>query len=68
MIFVSSVEIDSYMFQSVGTEGIRYLAEALGLPLYQAKIKRSVQCFSLNYEASVDDEASILVQYMTHLG
>ncbi|KAM7542520.1 hypothetical protein Aperf_G00000011552 [Anoplocephala perfoliata] len=52
------MQIDSYMFQSVGTEGIQYLAKALGLPLYQATIKHTAQCCSLNYEASVDDEAS----------
>ncbi|KAM7542518.1 hypothetical protein Aperf_G00000011552 [Anoplocephala perfoliata] len=56
----ASVEIDSYMFQSVGTEGIQYLAKALGLPLYQATIKHTAQCCSLNYEASVDDEVEDL--------
>ncbi|VDN98977.1 unnamed protein product [Rodentolepis nana] len=54
------VEIDSYMYQSVGTEGVKYLADALNLPLYQAEIRRSAQCTSMNYEVSVDDEVEDL--------
>nr|CDS27762.1 zinc transporter 9 [Hymenolepis microstoma] len=55
-----SIEIDSYMYQSVGTEGVKYLAEALNLPLYQAEIRRSAQCTSMNYEISVEDEVEDL--------
>uniref|UniRef100_A0A914I3C1 Diphthine--ammonia ligase n=1 Tax=Globodera rostochiensis TaxID=31243 RepID=A0A914I3C1_GLORO len=31
-------ELDSYMYQSVGCEGIKFFAEALGLPLFQRQI------------------------------
>ncbi|KIH53433.1 hypothetical protein ANCDUO_16443 [Ancylostoma duodenale] len=32
-------ELDSYMYQSVGSEGIHMIAEAMDLPLYRREIK-----------------------------
>lgn len=28
-------ELDSFMFQTVGHEGIKYIAQAIGLPIYR---------------------------------
>ncbi|VDN21146.1 unnamed protein product [Dibothriocephalus latus] len=52
----SQVEIDSYMFQSVATEGIRYFADALEVPLFQANITGTAVCQSLSYHQSPADE------------
>ncbi|KAL7059608.1 hypothetical protein AAHC03_012970 [Spirometra sp. Aus1] len=56
----SQVEIDSFMFQSVATEGIRFFADAIGIPLFQANITGTAVCQSLSYHQSPEDEVEDL--------
>ncbi|KAH9280693.1 Diphthine--ammonia ligase [Echinococcus granulosus] len=55
-----TVEIDSYMFQTVGAEGVRYLAEAMNIPLYQSRIMHAATCHSLTYDVPPRDEVEDL--------
>lgn len=48
------------MYQSVGTEGVKHLANALQFPLYQAKINRTAHCRTMTYVVSDDDEVEDL--------
>uniref|UniRef100_A0A0X3PSF6 Diphthine--ammonia ligase n=1 Tax=Schistocephalus solidus TaxID=70667 RepID=A0A0X3PSF6_SCHSO len=59
-IEASQVEIDSFMFQSVATEGVRYFAEAIEVPLFQANITGTAVCQSLSYHQSPSDEVEDL--------
>ncbi|OON18526.1 hypothetical protein X801_05617 [Opisthorchis viverrini] len=59
------VEIDSYMYQSVASEGVRLIAEALQVPLYQFPISGKPYCQSLQYEESADDEVEDLFQALS---
>ncbi|VDD78771.1 unnamed protein product [Mesocestoides corti] len=60
-----SIEVDSYMFQSVGAEGIQYLAKAMNLPLFQSKIQRKAECCSLSYEVTTNDEVEDLFELLS---
>lgn len=43
-------ELDSYMYQSVGHQAISHIAEALGVPLYQAEITGDIISKDLEYD------------------
>ncbi|KAF7255799.1 hypothetical protein EG68_07241 [Paragonimus skrjabini miyazakii] len=49
---LSAVELDSYMYQSVASEGIPFIAQALGVPLYQFPITGKPTCQALHYSTS----------------
>ncbi|KAL3078313.1 hypothetical protein niasHT_028823 [Heterodera trifolii] len=54
-------ELDSYMYQSVGSEGIKFYADALGLPLFQRKISGRPKCVESNtYVQDEEDEVEDL--------
>lgn len=40
MLVLSVLELDSYMYQTVGHEAIQLYAEAMELPLFRGLIKR----------------------------
>eukprot|EP01071_Lankesteria_metandrocarpae_P012990 Lankesteria_metandrocarpae@DN650_c0_g1_i1.p1 len=50
-----SVETDSYMYQSIGTEAIPSIAEALGIPLVMDAITGMPVDVSLHFDAAVQD-------------
>ena len=43
-------ELDSYMYQTVGTNMSKAIAEALGKPLYRKRITGKAKITNLNYE------------------
>ncbi|KAF6776617.1 hypothetical protein AHF37_03840 [Paragonimus kellicotti] len=47
-----AVELDSYMYQSVASEGIPFIAQALEVPLYQFPITGKPTCQALHYSTS----------------
>ncbi|KAF5401002.1 Diphthine--ammonia ligase [Paragonimus heterotremus] len=48
-----AVELDSYMYQSVASEGIPFIAQALEVPLYQFPITGKPTCQALHYSTSI---------------
>lgn len=66
VIVISTIEIDSYMFQTVGAEGVCYLAEALNIPLYQSKIKHVAACCSLTYDVPPNDEVNYVIHHIRY--
>lgn len=46
----SKTESDSYMYQTVGSEAVEFVAEALDLPLYRKEITKKPVDLTLNYE------------------
>ncbi len=56
LYFLSNLEIDSFMFQSVAAEAIKFLAQSMNLPLHQSVIKGSADCSSKAYFTSPSDE------------
>lgn len=55
------------MFQTVGAEGVCYLAEALNIPLYQSKIKHVAACCSLTYDVSPNDEVNYVIHHIRYI-
>ncbi|KAI6207764.1 ATP-binding domain-containing protein 4 [Aphelenchoides besseyi] len=53
-------ELDSYMYQSVGSEGIKALAAALQLPLYRKEISGTPKNISSEYKYELGDEVEDL--------
>ncbi|KII68733.1 Diphthine--ammonia ligase [Thelohanellus kitauei] len=51
-----SNELDSFMFQSVGSEVIEHLETVMGVPLYRAPILGTSKIISLDYTIDKDDE------------
>ena len=64
MIDYYTDELDSYMFQTVGHEGIHLYAEAMGLPLYQATTSGVSITKEMNYDPRVGDEVEDLYQLL----
>lgn len=60
MLNNSPQEIDSFMYQSVGNEGIKLIAESMRVPLYQNAIKGGSCCTNLFYEKRLEDEVEDL--------
>ena len=53
-------ELDSFMYQTVGQEGIALYAEAMGLPLFQAPTSGRAVVQDLEYKAHESDEVEDL--------
>uniref|UniRef100_A0A915E2Z6 Diphthine--ammonia ligase n=1 Tax=Ditylenchus dipsaci TaxID=166011 RepID=A0A915E2Z6_9BILA len=53
-------EIDSYMYQSVGHEGIKMIAEAINLPLFRQEISGKPKSIEMPYVFDESDEVEDL--------
>lgn len=53
-------ELDSYMFQTVGHQGIEFIGEAMNLPLYREPLKGNSKMQEKNYIPTEDDEVEDL--------
>lgn len=53
-------ELDSYMYQTVGHEGIEKLAEAMGLPLYRQTTQGCAKQTGRSYRPEEGDEVEDL--------
>ncbi|CAD6194732.1 unnamed protein product [Caenorhabditis auriculariae] len=60
----SSFELDSYMYQSVGAEGIELYSEAMGVPLYRKAIKGTPKNIEATYEETSGDEVEDLYELL----
>ncbi|XP_020711460.2 diphthine--ammonia ligase isoform X1 [Athalia rosae] len=49
-------ELDSFMFQTVGHQGVEYLGEAIGLPLYREATFGKSKMLEKNYSPTDDDD------------
>ncbi|VDP21589.1 unnamed protein product [Soboliphyme baturini] len=58
-------ELDSYMFQSVGCDGVAYVAKAVGLPLFQGIIKRKSVALDQDYRPIPEDEVEDLFDLLS---
>eukprot|EP00727_Mastigamoeba_balamuthi_P000346 m51a1_g10308 hypothetical protein (268) ;mRNA; r:79756-81206 len=57
-------EMDSYMYQTVGSEAVGAVAECLGIPLYTASIEGSAVASDLGYEPTKGDEVESLYELL----
>ncbi|VDP10620.1 unnamed protein product [Heligmosomoides polygyrus] len=57
-------ELDSYMYQSVGSEGIEMIAESMGLPLYRKEIKGTPINQAFDYSTTKGDEVEDLYELL----
>ena len=57
-------ELDSFMFQTVGQEGIALYAEAMGLPLFQAPTSGHAVVQELEYRSHESDEVEDLYKIL----
>lgn len=65
---VGAEELDSYMYQSVGHDGIKYYAEAMGLPLFRRPIKGTALNLGETYEGpTTGDEVEDLYHLMKEI-
>lgn len=53
-------ELDSYMYQTVGYDGIKYISECMGVPLYQNDIVGDCIVSGLDYVPTKNDEVEDL--------
>ncbi|ORX53730.1 hypothetical protein BCR36DRAFT_348617 [Piromyces finnis] len=53
-------ELDSYMYQTVGYDGIKYISECMGIPLYQNDILGGCIVDGLDYVPTKNDEVEDL--------
>lgn len=60
-------ELDSYMYQSVGHEAIRYYADAMELPLFQAEIAGGPRNQDKDYTVTEGDEVEDLFDLMSRV-
>lgn len=63
MDFLSD-ELDSFMYQTVGHQGIELLAEAMELPLYRKTTSGIATQNGKNYEPTEDDEVEDLFELL----
>ncbi|RNA19243.1 diphthine--ammonia ligase [Brachionus plicatilis] len=61
---ITDNELDSYMYQSVGSELLDMYAEAMDIPMYRASISGKVLNTNLDYEPSDGDEVEDLFQLL----
>ena len=61
---LSPDELDSYMFQTVGHEGVALYAAALGLPLFQEHTQGHAVDKGLVYSVAEGDEVEDLFQLL----
>ncbi|ETN76517.1 hypothetical protein NECAME_03449 [Necator americanus] len=57
-------ELDSYMYQSVGSEGVHMIADAMRLPLYRAEIRGKPENQDYDYSLTVGDEVEDLYELL----
>lgn len=57
-------ELDSYMYQTVGHQGIEILAKAMGLPLYRKITKGQSKQIGKNYVPTDEDEVEDLFELL----
>ncbi|KAK6731945.1 hypothetical protein RB195_008037 [Necator americanus] len=57
-------ELDSYMYQSVGSEGVHMIADAMRLPLYRAEIRGKPVNQDYDYSLTVGDEVEDLYELL----
>lgn len=55
-------ELDSYMYQSVGTEQTALIAESMGKPFIQKTIRNKPQNINLEYKETTEDEVEHLFE------
>ncbi|KAJ1356990.1 diphthine--ammonia ligase, variant 2 [Parelaphostrongylus tenuis] len=60
-------ELDSYMYQSVGAEGVSMIAQAMGLPLYRREISGSSINQDYDYSPTMGDEVEDLYELLSHI-
>ncbi|XP_045522141.1 diphthine--ammonia ligase isoform X1 [Pieris brassicae] len=60
-------ELDSYMYQTVGHQGIEFYAEAMGLPLYREAISGVAVDQGRNYKPTVNDEVEDLYRLLLRI-
>jgi len=60
-------ELDSYMYQTVGHEGIDLYAEAAGLPLYRRTISGTPIALASDYELTKADEVEDLFELLRNV-
>ncbi|XP_063828857.1 uncharacterized protein LOC135078201 [Ostrinia nubilalis] len=60
-------ELDSYMYQTVGHQGIELYAEAMGLPLYREVITGAAVDQGRNYEPTANDEVEDLYRLLSRV-
>ena len=57
-------ELDSYMYQSVGHNAVSYVAQALGVRLFEAQITGTPLAQELDYRATPNDEVEDLYELL----
>ncbi|CAI2303960.1 unnamed protein product [Caenorhabditis sp. 36 PRJEB53466] len=57
-------ELDSYMYQSVGADGVELYGEAMGLPLYRREISGEPKNQKAEYEMTEGDEVEDLYELL----
>ncbi|KAH8867575.1 Diphthine--ammonia ligase [Schistosoma japonicum] len=62
-----SLEIDSFMYQSVGSEAIGLISSALKVPLYQMELHKLCQCKRMLYHECADDEVEELYKILSRV-
>lgn len=67
LILSVSDELDSYMFQTVGHEGIHLYAEAMELPLYQETTQGDSVTKEMTYEPVDGDEVEDLYRLLNRV-
>ncbi|CAH8636045.1 unnamed protein product [Heterobilharzia americana] len=55
-----TIEIDSFMYQSVGSESVELISEALGVPVFRMRIQGHSRCKRLLYHECHNDEVEDL--------
>lgn len=58
-------EMDSYMYQTVGHQGIDLYAEAMGLPLYRETITGNAISQGRTYDPTENDEVEDLYRLLS---
>ncbi|XP_011497114.1 PREDICTED: diphthine--ammonia ligase [Ceratosolen solmsi marchali] len=61
---VGKDELDSYMFQTVGHQGVEFIGEAMGLPLYREPTFGKSKMKEKHYLPTVDDEVEDLFRLL----
>jgi diphthine-ammonia ligase len=57
-------ELDSFMYQTVGHNVVRAIAECLNVPLYSTAITGGSKCVSMNYDVTQNDEVEDLLRLL----
>nr|CAH8874822.1 unnamed protein product [Trichobilharzia regenti] len=62
-----TVEIDSFMYQSVGSESVEFISKALNVPLYQMELRGFSHCRRLLYDECHNDEVEDLYELLSRV-